>query len=227
MDTRLLDAFAVDKFADALDRRSTGSLHSVSGTAFTPALGYTGTQTFSTIGFRGEPGELSHCGIPGGSSAWFTFIPAANGQLHLNTIGSNYDTVLAVYTGPGPTIASLTALICDNDSGPGTTSRLNFPATAGTVYYIAVDGYNGVTGSAQLNYRLLVPMTLTDMTKTNDIACSVRVTATPSYPFTIQRCSGFQVWTPVLTTNSATGEYNYSDTNATPVRRFYRAIQTP
>lgn len=228
VDNRLLQAFAVDKFADALNRQSSGGgLRSVSATAFSPVLGYTGTQIFSTVGFGGEPGELSHCGIPGGSSAWFTFIAPTNGRLYLDTSGSSYNTVLGVYTGPGPTIASLTALICDNDSGPGTTSSLNFPATGGTTYYIAVDGYNGVTGTAHLNYRLLVPLILSRVSKTNDTDCRLSVTATPSYPFTIQRCSGFQTWANVVTTNSPLGFYEYRDTNATIVRRFYRAIQTP
>ena len=232
VDNRVIQAFAVDKFADALNRQAAstgggGGLLSIESTAFTPVLGYTGTQIFSTVGFSGEPGELSHCGIPGGSSAWFTFIAPTNGQLYLDTSGSSFNTVLAVYTGPGPTIASLTPLLCDDDSGPGTTSSLNFSASKNTTYYIALDGYNGVTGTAHLNYRLLVPMSLTRISKTNETDCLLRVTATPSYPFTVQRCSGFQTWTTVLTTNSPTGAYDYRDTNATVVRRFYRAIQTP
>jgi len=229
-DNRLVQGFAVDKFADALNRTAAGpgGLFSIATTAFTPVFGYTGTQIFSTVGFSGEPGELSHCGIPGGSSAWFSFVPATNGQLYIDTAGSSFNTVLAVYTGPGPAIASLTALVCDNDSGPGTTSALSFPATKDTTYYIALDGYNGVTGTAHLNYRLLVPMTLSRVLKTNDTDCRFRITGTPSYPLTIQRCSGFQTWSPVITvTNPASGDYEYRDTNATIVRRFYRAIQTP
>jgi hypothetical protein len=231
VENQLLYAFAVDKFADVVDRPprqgALGGVQAVDDAAFTPVLGYTGTQIFSTVAFSGEPGELSHCGIPGGSSAWFSFIPQTNGTLYLDTAGSSFNTVLAVYTGPGPTIASLTAMVCDNDSGPGTTSSLNFPASMGTVYYIAVDGYNGVTGTAHLNYRLLVPMTLTDIVKTNDTICGFRVIATPSYPFTIQRCAGLSSWTTMLTTNSPTGAYNYYDTNAVVQKRFYRALQTP
>jgi hypothetical protein len=225
---RVLYAFAVDKFADAFNRQQRqGGVNEVDGVAFTPVLGYTGTQIFSTVAFTGEPGELSHCGIPGGSSAWFSFIPAANGRLYLDTAGSSFNTVLAVYTGPGPTIATLKSLVCDNDSGPGTTSSLNFQATNGVTYYIAVDGYNGVTGIAHLNYRLLVPLSLTNIVKTNDTICGFRVVATPSYPFTIQRCAGLSSWTTMLTTNSGSGTYDYYDTNAVVQKRFYRALQTP
>ena len=229
---RLLYAFAVDKFADAVDRSQQrqglfGGVQDVDSTAFSPVLGYTGTQIFSTIAFSGEPGELSHCGIPGGSSAWFSFIPQANGRCYLDTAGSSFNTVLAVYTGPGPTIATLKALVCDDDSGPGTTSSLNFQANSGATYYIAVDGKNGVTGTAHLNYRLLVPMTLTDIVKTNDTICGFRVNVTPAYPFTIQRCAGFSSWTTMLTTNTGSGHYDYYDTNAVVQKRFYRALQTP
>ena len=232
MDNVLLEAFAFDHFKDAVVRMPGqgpfgGGLHSLAATAFTPVLGYTGTQIFSTVGFGGEPGELSHCGIPGGASAWFVFIPAADGQLHLNTEGSSFNTVLAVYTGPGPTLASLTAVACDNNSGAGTTSSLNFPAKKDTIYYIAVDGLNGVTGNARLNYRLLVPITLTRILKTNDTLCTFRVTATRSYPFTIQRCNGLTTWLNVLTTNSPTDTFDYRDTNAVALKRYYRVTQTP
>jgi hypothetical protein len=236
MDTRLLRAFAFDKFADAVFRPPSrlpfgggGGIQSVAATAFTPVLGYTGTQIFSTVGYGGEPGELSHCGIPGGASAWFAYIATNTGTLYLDTAGSSFNTVLAVYTGPGPTLDTLTALICDNDSGPGTTSRLNFPVTKDNIYYIAVDGLNGVTGTAQLNYRLLIPITLTQVVKTNETTCRFRITATPSYPFTIERCVGLSTWgwAPVLTTNRPNGVYNYVDTNATVQKRFYRVIQTP
>ena len=236
VENNLLRVFAVDKFADAVVRQPRqapfvggggGGVQSVATTAFTPILGYTGTQIFSTGPFKGEPGELSHCGIPGGSSAWFTFVATNTGRFYLNTAGSTFNTVLGVRRGPGPTIATLTNVICDNDSGPGTTSSLNFPVQENDTYYIAVDGYNGATGDAQLNYRLLIPMTLTETTKTNDTLCTFKVTATPSYPFTIQRCVGLSGWTTVLTTNRPNGIFDYSDTNATVEKRFYRALQTP
>jgi hypothetical protein len=234
IDNQLVQAFAVDKFADAVFRSSQplplgggGGIQSIATTAFTPVFGYTGTQIFSTVGFSNEVGELSHCTIPGGASAWFVMVATNNGQLYLNTAGSSFNTVLAVYTGPGPTIKSLTAVECDDDSGPGTTSSLDIPVIKDNIYYIAVDGYNGVSGSAHLNYRLLIPMTLTQLAKTNETTCRFRVTATPAYPFTIERCVGFSSWAFVLTTNRPNGIFNYLDTNAGIQKKFYRAVQTP
>jgi hypothetical protein len=72
----------------------------------------------------------------------------------VTTAGSNYDTVLAVYTAN-----SITGLIVNNDDvdlGNVTTSSVTFPATAGTVYKIAVDGYAnssaGDRGNIVLNW---------------------------------------------------------------------------
>jgi len=90
-----------------------------------------------------------------------------------------------------------------------------------------VDGYNGVTGTAHLNYRMLIPMTMTNIVKTNDAICGFRVIATPSYPFTIERCAGFSIWTPMLTTNRPNGIFDYMDTNAVVEKGFYRTKQTP
>ncbi len=121
-----------------------------------PIRGYSGSQVFSTVGSLKDPGEPNHCGVAGGASQWFAFQAEVDGVLALNTDGSTFDTVLAVYTGAGSDFASLTPLVCDNDSGTnGVTSSLHFLSTAGTVYYIAVDGVNGASGTVVLNYTTL------------------------------------------------------------------------
>jgi len=77
----------------------------------------------------------------------------------MTTLGSNFDTVLAAYTGTavnttGPSIAQ------NDDVQSGTlTSRIIFQATAGTNYHIAVAGFNnggfgGDTGSITLNWSV-------------------------------------------------------------------------
>ncbi len=121
-----------------------------------PSRGYSGSQVFSTVGSLKEPGEPDHCGVPGGASQWFAFQAETDGVLALNTDGSTFDTVLAVYTGPDADFASLTPLVCDNDSGTnGQTSSLHFTTTIGTIYYVAVDGVNGAGGTVLLNYTTL------------------------------------------------------------------------
>ena len=119
------------------------------------ARGYTGTQIFSTYGAGKELGEPNHCGVAGGASCWFLYQAPRTGTMLIDTEGSTFDTVLAVYTGPGTDFASLVPVACDNDSGSnGKWSKVMFMATAGMTYYFAVDGVLGATGTVKLHYVL-------------------------------------------------------------------------
>src|SRR4051794_34149580 len=46
-----------------------------------------------------EPGEPEHAGDEGGASVWYEWTPAANGTYEIDTSGSSFDTLVAVYTG--------------------------------------------------------------------------------------------------------------------------------
>jgi hypothetical protein len=114
--------------------------------------GYTTTQTFSTVGGSKDPSEPDHCGETGGASQWFSWQSPTNGTVVITTDGSNFDTVLAVYIGPGDSYATLTNVACDNNSGAnGLTSRVSFKTKPGMTYYIAVDGVNGAQGTVKLS----------------------------------------------------------------------------
>jgi len=55
----------------------------------------------------------------------------------LSTDGSDFDTVLAVYTGTGDNLDSLQLVACDNDSGQdGRESRVSFTAAADTINFL-------------------------------------------------------------------------------------------
>lgn len=127
-----------------------------------PASGYTGTQIFSTFGSTKEAGEPNHCGIIGGASEWYSYVPPANGVLTLNTDGSDFNTVLAVYTvppGQPVTFQNLQSVACDNEAGNGGDNAV-FTASRDKVYYIAVDGVSGSRGTVHLNYGLNIPPTI-------------------------------------------------------------------
>jgi hypothetical protein len=102
-----------------------------------------------------EPGEPNHAGNSGGASVWWQWTAASNGPVGISTAGSNFDTVLAVYT--GATVSSLTQVAANDDSGTGGTSQVNFTAASGTTYRIAVDGYGGDTGDISLSLAPIVP----------------------------------------------------------------------
>ncbi|MGH3054244.1 MAG: hypothetical protein ACRDL7_04615, partial [Gaiellaceae bacterium] len=76
-------------------------------------------------------------------SVWYQYTAPVSGTLMVNTFGSNYDTILAAYTG---TCGALSPLSC-NDDYAGAQSRLSIQAVAGTTYYFIVTAYRGDGGT--------------------------------------------------------------------------------
>jgi hypothetical protein len=139
--------------------------------------GYSGTQVFSTVGATRDTGEPIHCGIGGGRSEWFAYQAETNGTLRIDTEGSSFDTVLAVYIGPGDSYATLTNVACDNNSGSnGLTSKVIFQATQGTIYWIAVDGVGNASGTVRLNFALGQPLALTAHPQSSTVPSGTNVT---------------------------------------------------
>jgi len=107
------------------------------------------TVTSTNAGATKEPGEPNHAGNAGGKSVWWTWTPATSGGAQVDTIGSDFDTLLGVYT--GSSVSALTAVASDDNGGGNLASRVTFSAVAGTAYQIAVDGCNGASGNITLN----------------------------------------------------------------------------
>ncbi len=96
--------------------------------------------------------EPVHAGVGSGDSVWWRWRAPQSGTATVSTFGSDFDTVLAVYTGPG--VAQLTE-IASNDDSPGTLqSQVQFPVTAGGLYRIAVDSFDFDDGKIVLNYSI-------------------------------------------------------------------------
>jgi hypothetical protein len=94
-----------------------------------------------TWGATKEPGEPAHAGNPGGASVWYSWTAPTSNPYTLQACGRFLQTLLAVYT--GSSVGALTPIASDDQS----CSRLQFAATAGTTYRIAVDGkLDGETG---------------------------------------------------------------------------------
>ena len=90
-------------------------------------------------------------GCSSNGSVWFSFTPSSDMQLEADTFGSNFDTVLSVWTG----IQGSLNLVACNDNFNGVLSKVNFAASAGTTYSFLVafccgDGGNG-GGSLQFS----------------------------------------------------------------------------
>jgi hypothetical protein len=132
---------------------------SSSGGVILVSMGSIVSQTFDTTGYRSGLRETNHCGIIGGASAWLKFQPTQSGTVLVDTIGSAFDTVLAVYRDTNililQTNLSAARVECDNDSAPDhIRSLLTFHATGGTYYLAVVDGVNGATGPAVVHWQL-------------------------------------------------------------------------
>ena len=108
------------------------------------------TRSGTTVGATAETGEPDHALEPATHSVWWTWTSTVSGTVEINTHGSGFDTVLAVYTGAA--LASLTE-VASNDESPQEfgSSRVRFSAAAGTVYQIALDGWQGEAGDYVLN----------------------------------------------------------------------------
>ncbi len=148
---------------------------------------YTNSQDTTQATTAVDDPVFQSCGTGSGSrhsrSVWYRFIAPSDGNLHVDTSGSNYDTVLAVWTGPR---GSLSIVACHDDvSWPANpTSSVDVSATAGTVYHIEIVAYgSGSGGNLTLNadfvagnpvktlyfHNLAAPVTIVDGTSTTEI----------------------------------------------------------
>ncbi len=109
------------------------------------------TASGSTVDASAEAGEPVHAGVGGGKSIWWTWTAPATGAVEINTSGSNFDTVLAVYRGESVSGLSLVADNDDIDYGVDVQSQVLFAATAGETFQIAVDGWGGESGVVALS----------------------------------------------------------------------------
>ena len=115
-------------------------------------IGASGRSRGSNVGAGTERGEPNHAGDSGGASVWWTWTAPATGPVVFNTHGSDFDTLLAIYT--GNSLNDLTVVASNDDTDDKTLqSMVRFSAQQGQTYHIAVDGYGGETGTIVLNWQ--------------------------------------------------------------------------
>jgi len=105
----------------------------------------------------------SNCAGPE-NTVWYSYTPSTSGFVQANTFGSDYDTVLSVWTG---TSGNLTEVTCNDDTSGGTTgveSKVIWNATASTTYHIMA---GTCCGGGQLVFTVdtsAAPFTIDDLT---------------------------------------------------------------
>jgi hypothetical protein len=117
---------------------------------FSSATKLFASQRVDNSGSTRQAGEPRHAGNVGGASVWYRYKVPANGVLKLTTRGSRFDTMLAVYRGTH--LRSLRLLGANDDvSDADRTSRLKARVKGGQRLRIALDGYDGLTGTIKLH----------------------------------------------------------------------------
>ncbi len=99
-----------------------------------------------------EVGEPRHAGKVGTKSLWLTWRPLRKGVATFSTQGSDFDTLLAVYT--GNELGNLKEVASDDDSGGYFTSAVVFSADPSVEYHIAVGGALEASGTILLRWDL-------------------------------------------------------------------------
>src|SRR5206468_348568 len=99
-----------------------------------------------------------HANHFGGKSVWWSWTALNSNPVFLDTAGTSFSTLLAVYT--GDSVTNLVPIASDSGgvSGP---SRVSFVPAPGITYQIAVDGLNGDAGNIRLNLGINIPPRIT------------------------------------------------------------------
>ena len=107
----------------------------------------------SNVGARGQASEPSFPGPAAASpvqSVWFKWKSPVNDTVVIDTQGSEFDTLLGVYT--GNSLPGLRLVEGNDDVEPSDlTSEVSFEARRNVTYKIAVDGYRASRGDYVLN----------------------------------------------------------------------------
>jgi hypothetical protein len=189
-----------------------------------PIYGVSGSTYGYSVGATKESGEPDPDGIGGGHSVWYRWTAPTNGMEVIDTIGSDFDTVLAIYTGNA--VNDLMPVAADDDSGGNGASRVHFNAIAGTTYRIMVDGYtttNGGTASGNVELNWNPPCQLT----VNSAVTPPQLTVAGGFgSYAVQYSTDFTQWETF--TNFYLGQSNFTfvDPRGFPTC-YYRAALMP
>lgn len=165
-------------------------------------LEYGSTQATGTnLGATLEAGEAVNPASAGERSVWWEWVAPSSSSATIDTVGSSFDTTLAVYS--GSSLADLT-LLASNDDSSGLQSSVTFTPTISERYHIQVNGKGTAAGDVTLNYpspgipkpdnddfadRILLPPGSIRITGSNESA-----TTEPNEPVNPFTASGLSIW---------------------------------
>jgi hypothetical protein len=184
--------------------------------------GTSGATNGYTIGASKEPYEPAHAGEVGGHSVWYSWTAPASGPVDFNTVGSDFNTTLAVYT--GDSVSNLTPIASnDDDVGGVFTSRVDFNAVAGRAYQIAVDGSGGDAGNLVLNWNMDSQLKIVGLAYGT---WRISLTGVEWQRYTLFSSTDLFVWNtnaPTITMSGASFQFT---NNGSLDRQFFRSLRS-
>jgi len=158
--------------------------------------GVTFFESGSVLAATAQNGEPALAGLPATRSVWFTYTAPASGRLVVDTVGSDFNSVLGVYSGTVGVFSSLKLLAANDDIATGNfQSSVSLPVTSGTTYIIKVDGRKSSLGAYTLRGRFSLPQP----------SCPAPATAS----FTMTKVAGTTTYRPSVTWSAVTGPVGY------------------
>lgn len=101
----------------------------------------------SNVGGRAQGNEHFPCNM-GLETLWYRVVADAEGPMTVDTFGSDFDTVLAVYEADEWRDSPLT---CNGNADGTPQSKITWTVEAGQAYLIQVGGYEGATGDLSIS----------------------------------------------------------------------------
>jgi len=191
-------------------------------------LGRSGTTNGSNIGGSKQPSEPAHASDVGGHSVWYQWTAPSNGVVDFNTLGSTFNTTLAVYVGTNVTNLVLVAAN-DDDVGGVLNSRVDFFASGGTNYKVAIDGFGGDIGNTTLNWNMDTRLGITEIPGEG---VQVKLTGVEWQRYVLLSSSNLNTWTTnvlPVTLYGGVHEFPIIPGSNTPPGdyKFFRALRLP
>lgn len=185
--------------------------------------GLTGSTNGWNIGASREPNEPTHATTFGRRSVWYCWSAPRNGVVVWDTLGSDFDTTLAIYT--GNSVNALTEVASDNDSGLNGTSVARFSASASTIYHVVVDGRGTAMGNIKLNWHYPVARMFARRQTPSQVVVTL---AGEDGQYQVQSSGDLRTWANINVVTIAGGTGSFT-VNVAPGPRFYRAflVQSP
>jgi hypothetical protein len=189
------------------------------------AARYDGVHLNSAIATK-EPGEPYHAGNAGGRSVWIPWQPNITRSYTITTAGSDFDTLLAVYT--GDSLLNLEEVASNDNDGSATWSEVTVEAEAGTTYWIAIDGRDGAAGRISFDINEMSPQPQFLSARLHHQQLELELTGPSDRSYSIEASTNLVQWAPMMGVYKQGGAFKFHvPWDSSQPMRFFRARLMP